>query len=75
MANRAADAANLNKKAKKAHKAKSRKSNKSTKIKKTPEEKVARSAKLKECSAQAGTQNLHGKLRKAFRRTCMQAAA
>ncbi|MEQ1670918.1 MAG: PsiF family protein, partial [Hyphomicrobium sp.] len=32
-------------------------------------------AKSKACSAEADTQKLHGKARKAFRKTCMKKAA
>jgi len=37
--------------------------------------KDAKSAKSKECSAQADAQKLHGKPRKDFRKTCMKGAA
>jgi psiF repeat len=37
--------------------------------------KVQRSAKSLECSAQADTKNLHGKVRKSFRKKCMRGKA
>jgi hypothetical protein len=36
--------------------------------------KAERSAKSKACSAEADAKKLHGKARKAFRKTCMKAA-
>jgi len=38
----------------------------------TPETAIARKAKSEDCYRQADAQNLHGKPRKHFHRTCMQ---
>lgn len=48
---------------------------KAPKVKKTDAEKAAQKVKSKECSAQADAQKLHGKPRKAFRKSCMKKAA
>lgn len=47
---------------------------KAPKAPKDPATVAAKSEKSKSCSAQATEKQLHGKARKAFRKTCMKAA-